>query len=123
MAGGAAPDRIRDKISGVNARLGAMLNDARLALRGERVFDVEHVRAISHEVSEMAPVWSQAPELRLLRPDLEGELDLYKSQLGNLHVTLQQVEQMLLAQRAQMEASRAQLAAISQFASTLQQTR
>jgi hypothetical protein len=112
-----------DKVRAVNVRLAELLRHARQALRGEAVFGVEQVRELSQHIGEMASVCAQAPELRLLRPEFEPELDLYKSQLGELSSTLHQVRLMLLSQRAQMESNRAQLAAVSHWASTLMSTR
>jgi len=112
-----------DKVSAVNVRLAELLGRAQQALRGEIIFGVEQVRELSQHIGEMDSVCAQAPELRLLRPDVDGELDLYKSQLGELGTTLHQVRLMLLSQRAQMEANRAQLAAVSHWASTLINTR
>jgi hypothetical protein len=116
-------DALFDKVSAVNVRLAELLRHARQALRGETVFGVGHVRELSQHIGEMDSVCAQGPELRLLRPDVEGELDLYKSQLGELSSTLHQVRLMLLSQRAQMEANRSQLAAVSHWASTLMNTR
>jgi hypothetical protein len=49
-----------------------------------------------------------------LRPELAGQLDLYKSQLGDLRTTFGQIRVMLLARQASLEAGRAQLSAVSQ---------
>jgi hypothetical protein len=114
---------LREKFGRVNTRVGRLLHEARLALRGEGPFGVQQVRELSSQLAEMAPLWAQAPDLRVLRPELEPDLNLYQSHLGDLNSTLQQVHLMLLAQRAQMEASRAQLAAISCWAQTMQRTR
>jgi hypothetical protein len=112
-----------DKVRAVNVPLGELLRHARQALRGETIFGVEQVRELSRHLGEMESICTQAPELRRLRPDVDGELDLYKSQLGELGSTLHQVRLMLLSQRAQMEANRAQLAAVDHWASTLMSTR
>lgn len=112
-----------EQVTRINARIAGLLDEARQALRGESVFGVAQVRDLSASVSEMAPVWAHAAELRLSRPELAGELDRYKSQLGDLHITLRRVRLMLLAQRSQMEASRAQLAAVSCWTKAFQQTR
>lgn len=117
------PSGLREKISGVNARIASLLDETRQSLRGERNFGVEQVRAISAPVSEMALIMSRAKELRTLDPEIEGELNLYKSQIGELHSTLEQVRMMLLARRAQMESNRAQVEAVSQWATTLSRTR
>jgi hypothetical protein len=112
-----------DQVPAVNVRLAELLRHARQALRGETVFGVEQVRELAQHIAVMDSVCAQGPELRLLRPDVAPELDLYKSQLGDLSSTLHQVRLMLLSQRAQMETSRAQLAAVSHWASTLMSTR
>jgi hypothetical protein len=114
---------LREKIECVNAQIASLLEDTRRALTGECDFGVEQVRAISKPIAEMAPVMAQAKELRTLQPELEGQLDLYKSQIGELQTTLDQVGVMLLARRAHMEASRSQLEAVTHWAAALRQTR
>jgi len=42
-----------------------------------------------------------------MQPELEGQLELYKSQLGDLQTTLGQIRVMLLARQASLEAGRA----------------
>ncbi|MGA2811952.1 MAG: hypothetical protein ABSG16_11170 [Candidatus Acidiferrum sp.] len=116
-------DSVLKRVSAVNQRVSALLNEARLALRGECTFSVTQVRALSAQLTEMAPVCADAPNLRVMRPELEDELDLYKSQLDHLNTTLQQVHVMLLAQRANMEAHRAQLVAVGHWADAVQGTR
>jgi hypothetical protein len=112
-----------EQVTRINTRIAGLLDEARRALHGECVFGVAQVRDLSASVSEMAPVWAQAAELRVSRPELAEELDRYKSHLGDLHVTLRRVRLMLLAQRSQMEASREQLAAVSHWTRAFQQTR
>jgi len=111
-----------EKVTRLNSRIAGLLHHARQALRGESIFGVAQVRALSADVAEMAPLWAQAAELRQLMPELKGELDLYKSQLHELNITLRNVRLMLLTQRSQMNASRAQLAAVGHWAKTFQQT-
>jgi hypothetical protein len=53
----------------------------------------------------------------------EGELDLYKSQLGGLQTTLGRIRVMLLARQSILEAGRVQLSAVSQWMGALRQTR
>ncbi len=112
-----------EKVTHINSRIGGLLKVASRSLRGESIFGVAQVRALSADVAEMAPVWAQASELRRARPELRSELDLYKSQLIELRVTLRSVRLMLLTQRSQMEVSRAQLAAVRHWAKAFQQTR
>jgi hypothetical protein len=113
---------LRQKIATVNAGIGVLLADTRRALTGEREFGVEQVRALSEPIREMAPAMQRATELRALQPEIAGELDLYKQQLGELHTALEQVRMMLQAKRTQMEAGRVQLEAVSQWAAVLRQT-
>ncbi len=115
-------DSVPDRVSSINARVSGLLNEADQSLRGERIFGVQQVREFSALLSEMAPVWAQAPALRRSRPELQGELDLYKSLLEELAVTLQRVRFMLLAQRAQLEVRRARFAAVSHWATAMKQT-
>ena len=114
---------LREKIESVNAQLAGLLEDTRRALRGARDFGVEQVRALSRPISEMAPVMERAAELRTLHPEIQGQLDLYKSQLGELHILLQHGHMMLQARRGQREAGRVQMEAVSQWAKMLGQTR
>jgi hypothetical protein len=114
---------LREKISGINARISLLLGEARQSLNGQKSFGVEQVRALAVPISEMEPIMARAKEIRTLDPEAAGELDRYKSQLGELHITLQHVHMMLLARRAQMESGRAQLEAVSQRANALSHTR
>lgn len=114
---------LREKIAGINGRLAALLCETKQALRGERDFGPEQIRALRDPVTEMDPIMSGSKELRVLQPELEGELDLYKSQIGDLQDTLEKVRVMLLARQAQMLTSRSQLNAVNHWANTLGQTR
>jgi hypothetical protein len=107
----------------VNASLSGLLAEARRALRGECDFGVEDVRKIRGPVEEMAPIMAQSAEMRRFQPELAGQLDLYKSQLGELQTTLGQIRVMLLARQASLEAGRAQLSAVSQWMGAFRQTR
>jgi hypothetical protein len=107
----------------VNVSLAGYLADAWRAVRGECDFGVEEVRSIRGPVEEMAPVMAHSAELLRLRPELAGQLDLYKSQLGELQTTLGHIRMMLLARQASLEAGRAQLSAVSQWMGALRQTR
>jgi hypothetical protein len=112
-----------EKVTRINAHIGGLLNEARQSLRGECIFGVAQVRSLSADIAEMAPVWAQASALRVQRPEMTDPLDLYKSQLRDLSMTLCQVRMMLLTQRSQMEANRAQLAAVGHWAEVFQKTR
>lgn len=114
---------MRQTLLRVNALLTGYLADARRAVRGECEFGVEDVRRIRGPVEEMAPVLAHSTELLQLQPELAGQLDLYKSQLGELQTTLGQIRVVLLARQASLEAGRAQLSAVSQWMGALRQTR
>ena len=116
-------EAMRQTLLRVNASLTGYLADAQRALRGESDFGVEDVRRIRRPVEEMAPVLAHSMELLRIQPELAGQLDLYKSQLGDLQTTLGQIRVMLLARRASLEAGRAQLSAVSQWMGALRQTR
>lgn len=116
-------EAVRQTLLRVNACLGGLLEDARRALRGESNFGVEEVRKLRQPIEEMAPIVAESAELRRLQPELAGQLDLYKSQLGDLQTTLAQIRMMLLARQASLEAGRAQLAAVSHWIRAFRQTR
>jgi hypothetical protein len=116
------PSPLKQKIEVANARIGTLLAETRLALTGEREFGVEQLRALSEPVQEMAPVVAQAAELRAREPEISSELDSYKSHLGELQMTLEQVRMMLLARRTQIATGQDQIEAVSQWAAALRQT-
>lgn len=114
---------VRQTILRVNARLGGLLAETRRALRGEAEFGAEEVRQIRQPVEEMAAIVARAAELRRMQPELAGELDLYKAQLGEMQTALGQIRAMLLARQASLEAGRAQLSAVSHWINAFRQTR
>jgi len=114
---------VRLTIKRVNWRIAELLEEARRALRGESNFGVEEVRSIRQPVEEMAEIVDRAAELRRLQPEISTELDTYKSRLGDLQTTLSQIQVMLLARQASMEAGRAQLSAVSHWIDAFRQTR
>ncbi len=63
---------LRQKIDAINVRIQALHADTQLALRGEREFGVEQVRALSASIQEMAPMMARAAELRTVEPELAG---------------------------------------------------
>jgi hypothetical protein len=114
---------VRQTLIRVNASVAGLLAEARRAVRGECDFGVEDVRKIRGPVEEMAPIMAEATELLRMQPELDGQLELYKSQLGDLQTTLGQIRVMLLARQASLEAGRAQLSAVSQWMGAFRQTR
>jgi hypothetical protein len=111
------------KVENINTQLAAMLADAKRALAGEREFGVAQVRSLSAPIATMAPIMERSDELRKLHPEITGPLDLYKSQLRDLQITLEQVNMMLLVRRSQLDIGRAQMKAVKQWANALGQTR
>ena len=107
---------IREKIAAVNARVGFLLEETQRALRGERNFGPEQIRAITQPVSEMEPILAGAQELTRQEPEIEPEIAQYKRQLSELHLALEQVRMMLTARRSRMERSRQHLDAVSRWA-------
>ena len=100
-------EAMRQTLLRVNTSLAGYLAGARSALRGECDFSVEDVRKIRRPVDEMGPVLAPSTELLRMQPELARQLDLYKSQLGELQTTLGQIRVMLLARQASLEAGRA----------------
>ena len=115
-------DPLFQNIAEMNVRLAELLRNAQSALCGQAVFDVRDVRRLSALLQQMAPVTVHFAELRRRHPESAPQLDLYKSQLAELQATLPRVHVMLHTQRAQMEASRTQLAAVNQWACAVLQT-
>ena len=116
-------DALRHTLERVNARLAVLLEDARRALRGEREFGPGDVHQLREPIDEMAPIVAQSLDLRRIQPEIAGQLDLYKSRLGDLETTLHQLRVMLLARQASLRASQTQLTAVSQWVSAFRQTR
>ena len=112
-----------DQVQRINAQMTAQLEDARRALSGQGEFHVEHVRALSKIIVEMAPIMDRADVLRNLEPEIAEPLNVYKSQLKELRFALQRLQMMLIAKRAEMDATRGRLESLSRWASTLSQTR
>lgn len=110
-------------IERVNTRLVVLTEDVRRAVRGEGEFDVESVRKLRAAIEEMAPIMARYGGLRHTQPETDEAIAVYRSQLTRLQAALTQVRVMLLGQRSQMEANRAHLQSVSQWADTLQHTR
>src|SRR5215510_9692584 len=107
---------LKETITKANSRLDSLLHEAKQALRGEREFGPEQLDALRKPLAEMDPVIAGAKDLRVLQPELEGALDLYKSQLGDLQATLEKVRLMLVARQASLCASHAQVTAVNGWA-------
>src|SRR5215470_7141167 len=96
-------ESIQSKIGRINETLRPLIADSRLALKGERDFGVEMVRALGAVIGEMDPVMSNVQELRSQHPEIARDLDAYVEQATNLKALLEQLRVMLLARKACME--------------------
>ena len=113
---------ILDRTRAANAKLHALIGRTRAALAGRSNFTVEDVRAIAEPVAQMAPIVAEAKHLRTLRPDLDGELQAYAGNLGELQTALEQMRFMLLSRLASMEALRGHVESVGLWASRVRQT-
>jgi len=111
------------KIGRVNETLRPLISDSRLALRGERDFGVEMVRALSATIAEMDPIMSNAKQLRAEHPGIAKDLDNYIEQAIELRSLLEQLRIMLTMKQLSLHKESAHMQAVSRWASTLQTTR
>ncbi len=115
-------DSILNRIRNANMRLRELLGHTRDALAGRRNFTVEDVRTIAEPVAQMEPIVAEAKRLRTMQPELDGELEAYAGNLGELQVALQHTRVMLIARLANMEALRGHLETVGLWAAALRQT-
>jgi hypothetical protein len=106
----------KEKIAAANARISSCLEESRRALRGERNFGPEDLRAMAQPISEMAPILADAKKLEAAQPDVAVELVRYKEQLRELHTALNQVRTMLAGRCAGIGETRKHLDAVSRWA-------
>jgi hypothetical protein len=78
---------------------------------------------VTEPVTQMEPIVAEAKRLRTLRPELDGELEAYAGNLGELQVALQHTRVMLIARLANMEALRGHLETVGLWTAALRQTR
>jgi hypothetical protein len=111
-----------ETVERVNVRLAVLLENARCALRGERDFAAEDVRRLLEPLAEMSSLVDQWAEVLRLHPEFAPQLELYKSQLGELQTTLCQLRVMLLARQASLRTSQTHNTAVSRWVSAFRQT-
>lgn len=116
-------ESIQSKIGRVNQTLRPLIADSRMALRGERHFGVEMVRALAAVIGEMDPIMSNARELRIRHPEIARDLDAYVEQATDLKSVLEQLRTMLVARKASLDNERSHMETVSRWASALQSTR
>jgi hypothetical protein len=112
-----------EKLMRINARMAELLQIARDSGRGQRSFGAEEIRFLREPLEEMQPILDESTNFRGTNPEIAAQLDLYKSQLRELLITVQQVERRLLARRTELTAGRAQIEAVSHWANALSSTR
>jgi hypothetical protein len=106
----------------VNAELRLFLGRVGEALVGRRNFTAEDVRAIAGPVSAMAPVVSQAKQLRAASGELRKELEIYAQNLAEMDQAFERLRCVLLTRCAQVAARRGHLETVRLWAHTWQQT-
>lgn len=116
-------ESLQSKIGRVNETLRPLIADSRLALKGERDFGVEMIRALAAVIGEMDPIMSNAREIRLNQPEVARHLDVYVEQATDLKSLLDQLRMMLLARKTAVENDSLHMQAVSRWANTDQSTR
>jgi len=114
---------ILSRIRRANDRLRSSVQVVRDALAGRRQFAVDDMQAISVTLLEMAPLAADAKRLRGIQPDVDGAFDAYAQSLRATKTALDQMQFMILAQRAQIQSSLGHLKTVGRWADTLRQTR
>ncbi len=115
------PSALSRRLDEINAELATLISATRSALSAETVFTVDHVRALSRPISEMAPILAAAKQ-RPQDPQIETQLTIYKTQLRELRPILDRLCTMLVAKRSQISAGQAQLQAAAHWATVLSNT-
>jgi hypothetical protein len=115
-------DSILARVRLANSTLGTLLRRTRDALAGRHNFGVEDVRAIAEPVSQMSPLIEDAKNLRTLQPELDGELEAYAGNLGEMQLALEQMRFVLIARLAQMDAMRGHMETVGLWTAALRQT-
>ncbi len=116
-------ESLQSKIGRVNETLRPLIADSRLALKGERDFGVEMVRALAAIIGEMDPIMSNARELRLQHPEVARDLDTYVEQASDLKSLLEQLRVMLLARKTAIENDCQHMQSVARWVKTYQSTR
>ena len=114
---------LRKKVASVNARLSGLMLQTRGALCGESDFGVAEIARLREPLNEMEQIVNQSAQLRILMPEINGQLNEYKAQLRELRSILDKIRIMLLARQASLQAGRTQLDALTQWTSAFQATR
>lgn len=116
-------DSLVEQVRNTSAKLRALISQTQNSLAGRGDFNVEAVRAIAEPIGAMQPIIDEANSLRTIHPGLDGELETYKGNLGEMQIALEQVRVMLIARRAHIETARGHLATLGMWSTTLRLTR
>jgi hypothetical protein len=111
------------QVKEANGKLRAILAQVRDGLAGRQDITCETIRDILQQITQLAPVASQAAALRGMDPALDSSLETYADNLSDLQDALEQVRFMLLARQSSLEASRSHLETVNRWATAFQQTR
>ena len=116
-------ESVVDQMRGVNTRLRGLLSQARNCLAGRGSFGGADVRAMAEPVASVQAILDDAKNLRAIHPDLSAELDIYKENLQDMQLALEQMRVMLATRRAHIQAARGHLATLGMWNATLRLTR
>lgn len=111
-----------ERVRGSNSKLQGLLQKVGDALAGRTNFGVEDVRAIEQPVAEVAPILSEAVQLRAIVPELDQELKVYGQNLGEMQAALDRIRCVLLARSASVEAQRGHLETVNLWTAAWQRT-
>lgn len=115
-------DVLQKNVERLNADLGALLQEAQGALRGERDFHVENVIKLRSTIDEMDAALRKYGDLNSSQSDRASQLQLYKIQLNQLQTATRQLRIMLLARKTNLEALKSHHTAVSRWIGALNQT-
>jgi hypothetical protein len=115
-------DSVVEHVRSANEKLRALISRTRDSLSGRRNFNVEDVRAITEPVGLMQSIVSDAHRLRTIHPDLDGELEAYAGNLGEMQIALEQMRFMILARRAHIEAMRSHVETLGMWTAAVRLT-
>lgn len=115
-------DSVVECVRGANAKLRTLISRMSDSLGGRGNFGVVDVREIAEPVGMMQPIVADAEQLRTIHPDLNGELEAYAGNLGEMQVALEQMRFMILARRAHIEAMRSHVETLGMWTAAVRLT-
>lgn len=115
-------DSVVGNVRSANEKLRGLISRMRDSLGGRGNFGVVDVREIAEPVEMMQSIVSDAERLRTIHPDLNGELEAYAGNLGEMQVALEQMRFMILARRAHIEAMRSHVETLGMWTAAVRLT-